>query len=133
MIADILQKTIDGLDLDYAEASTAMDSILDSSMTPSQFGALVTALRLKGETASEIAGFAESMGRHAIRVEVDHANLLDTCGTGGGKTRWLGISTAAAFVAAGAGATVAKHGNRGVTRTAGSSDVLEALGVNVMS
>ena len=133
MITDILQKSIDGQDLDYDEASAVMDSMLDSSILPSQFGALVTALRLKGETASELAGFAESMGRHAVRVNAHDTNLVDTCGTGGGKTRWLGISTTAAFVAAGAGATVAKHGNRGVTRPAGSSNVLEALGVNVMA
>ena len=133
MITDAIRSVVDGEDLDSATAASLMDTILENEMTPAQFGALVTALRLKGETASEIAGFASSMTRHARRVDVDSTALVDTCGTGGGRTRWVGVSTAAAIVAAGAGAVVAKHGNRGVTRPAGSSDVLEALGVNLMA
>ena len=133
MIAEALRSVVDGDDLDRATAAALMDSILQDEMTPAQFGALVTALRLKGETAAEIAGFAASMTRHALRVDADSDALVDTCGTGGGPSRWVGISTAAAIVAAGAGAIVAKHGNRGVTRPAGSSDVLEALGVNLMA
>lgn len=133
MIAQAIRSVVDGEDLDTATAAALMDAILEDEMTPAQFGALVTALRLKGETAAEIAGFAASMARHALRVEVDSAALVDTCGTGGGRTRWVGVSTAAALVAAGAGAVVAKHGNRGVTRPAGSGDVLEALGVNLMA
>lgn len=133
MIAEAIRSVVDGDDLDRATAAALMDAILQDEITPAQFGALVTALRFKGETASEIAGFASSMTRHALRVDVEGASLVDTCGTGGGSGRWLGISTAAAIVAAGAGAVVAKHGNRGVTRPAGSSDVLEALGVNLMA
>ncbi|MDE2868375.1 MAG: anthranilate phosphoribosyltransferase [Chloroflexota bacterium] len=133
MITKAIRSVVDGGDLDTATATALMDAILEDEMTPAQFGALVTALRLKGETAAEIAGFAASMTRHALRVDVDSAALVDTCGTGGGRTRWVGVSTAAAFVAAGAGAVVAKHGNRGVTRPAGSGDVLEALGVNLMA
>lgn len=133
MIAEAIRSVVEGEDLDRAAAAGVMDAILEDEMTPAQFGALVTALRLKGETAAEIAGFAASMTRHALNVHVDSAALVDTCGTGGGRTRWVGVSTAAAFVAAGAGAVVAKHGNRGVTRPAGSGDVLEALGVNLMA
>ena len=133
MITEAIRSVVDGDDLDGATAAALMDAILEDAMTPAQFGALVTALRFKGETAEEIAGFAASMTRHALRVDVDGASLVDTCGTGGGSGRWVGISTAAAIVAAGAGAVVAKHGNRGVTRPAGSSDVLEALGVNLMA
>lgn len=133
MITEAIRSVVDGDDLDTATATALMDAILENEMTPAQFGALVTALRLKGETAAEIAGFAASMTRHALRVDVDSAALVDTCGTGGGPTRWVGVSTTAAFVAAGAGAVVAKHGNRGVTRPVGSGDVLEALGVNLMA
>ena len=133
MITEAIRSVVDGDDLDSATATALMDAILEDEMTPAQFGALVTALRFKGETAAEIAGFAASMTRHSLRVDVDSAALVDTCGTGGGRTRWVGISTAAAIVAAGAGAVVAKHGNRGVTRPVGSSDVLEALGVNLMA
>lgn len=133
MIAQAIRSVVDGEDLDSATAASLMDAILENEMSPAQFGALVTALRLKGETAAEIAGFAASMTRHARHVDVDSSTLVDTCGTGGGRTRWVGVSTAAAIVAAGAGAVVAKHGNRGVTRPAGSGDVLEALGVNLMA
>lgn len=133
MITDAIRSVVDGDDLDSATATALMDAILEDEMTPAQFGALVTALRFKGETAAEVAGFAASMTRHALSVDVDSAALVDTCGTGGGRTRWVGVSTAAAFLAAGAGAVVAKHGNRGVTRPAGSGDVLEALGVNLMA
>lgn len=133
MISEAIRSVVDGDNLDTTTAIGLMDAILEDEMTPAQFGALVTALRLKGETAAEIAGFAASMTRHALRVDVDSAALVDTCGTGGGRTRWVGVSTAAAFVAAGADAVVAKHGNRGVTRPAGSGDVLEALGVNLMA
>ena len=133
MITEAIRSVVDGDDLDRATADSLMDAILEDEMTPAQFGAFVTALRFKGESAAEIAGFAASMTRHALSVHVDSAALVDTCGTGGGRTRWVGVSTAAAFVAAGAGAVVAKHGNRGVTRPAGSGDVLEALGVNLMA
>ena len=133
MITDAIRTVVDGDDLDSATAAALMDSILEDQMTRAQFGALVTALRFKGETAAEIAGFAASMTRFALRVDVDSASLVDTCGTGGGRTRWVGVSTAAAIVAAGAGAVVAKHGNRGVTRPVGSSDVVESLGVNLMA
>ena len=133
MITEAIRSVVDGDDLDSSAAAALMDAILEDEMSPAQFGALVTALRFKGETAAEIAGFAASMTRHSLRVDVDSSALVDTCGTGGGRTRWVGISTAAAIVAAGAGAVVAKHGNRGVTRPAGSGDVLEALGVNLMA
>ena len=98
--------------------------------TPAQFGAFVTALRLKGETPEEIAGMARVMREKALRVSVDGA-LVDTCGTGGDGSGAFNVSTTAAFVAAGAGAKVAKHGNRAMSGACGSADVLEALGVRI--
>jgi anthranilate phosphoribosyltransferase len=108
-----------------------MDQIMTGQVTPAQIGALVTALRMRGETVEEIAGFAATMRRHALRVEVDldSAPVVDTCGTGGDAAGTFNISTTAAFVIAGAGVRVAKHGNRSVTSKCGSADLLETLGV----
>src|SRR5438270_6969225 len=99
--------------------------------TPVQIAALLIGLRVKGETAEEIAGAARALREAMVRVEAHGAHLVDTCGTGSGTVSTFNISTAAAFVAAGAGATVAKHGNRSMTSQCGSADVLEALGVKI--
>jgi len=130
MIRDAIEKAVAGTDLTRDEAAAVMEEIMTGQATPAQFGALVTALRLKGETVPEIAGFASVMRRLATAVDAGRP-VVDTCGTGGDGSGTFNISTTAAFVAAGAGATVAKHGNRSMTSKCGSADVLEALGVNI--
>jgi anthranilate phosphoribosyltransferase len=119
--------------LNAAEASRAMDLIMTGAVTPAQIGAMVTALRMRGESVDEIAGFASSMRRHALRVQVDldAGPLVDTCGTGGDASNTFNISTTASFVIAGAGVRVAKHGNRSVTSKCGSADLLEGVGVAI--
>jgi anthranilate phosphoribosyltransferase len=123
-----LQHVIDGRDLSRTHARLAMDLIMRGHATPAQIGGFLVALRLKGETADEIAGFAEAMRDHAVPVRPARDDLVDTAGTGGDGAQTLNISTAAAIVAAAAGAAVAKHGNRAVSSASGSADVLEALG-----
>ncbi len=126
-----LQKITRGENLTQAEAAAAFDLIMTGEATPAQIGALITALRMKGETVDEIAGGAESMRRHAVFIDCAGLPVVDTCGTGGDGRNTFNISTTAAFVVAGAGVPVAKHGNRAITSACGSADVLMALGVNL--
>ena len=128
MIQNALAQLLDGRDLTRDEARRVMDTIMSGEATPAQIGGFLVALRLKGETADEIAGCAEAMRAHVLPVSPKRDDLVDTAGTGGDGGRTFNISTAAALVAAAAGAGVAKHGNRSVSSASGSADVLEALG-----
>jgi anthranilate phosphoribosyltransferase len=131
MIKDALSKLVERRDLSREEMAEAMGEIADGSATPAQVGAFLAALRLKGETVDEIAGAAQVMRQRVDPIRVDAAIFVDTCGTGGDGQNTFNISTTAAFAVAGAGVTVAKHGNRSVSSRCGSADVLGALGVNV--
>jgi anthranilate phosphoribosyltransferase len=129
-IRDHIIQLARGNDLSQAEAADAMEEMMTGTATPAQIAAFLTALHLKGETEAEIAGMAQVMREKATPVHFD-GPVLDTCGTGGDGSGTFNISTTAAFVAAGAGATVAKHGNRAASSACGSADVLEGLGVNI--
>jgi anthranilate phosphoribosyltransferase len=131
MIQPALAKLLDGHDLTRDEARQVMGQIMDGEATAGQIGGFLVALRLKGETADEIAGCAEAMREHVLPVHPQRQDLVDTAGTGGDGGKTFNISTAAALVAAAAGAGVAKHGNRSVSSQAGSADVLEALGFDL--
>jgi len=132
MITDLIQKMIDRGDLTEQEARTAMEEIMTGQSTDAQIAAFLTALRMKGETAPELIGFARVMREKAEPLWNGEAvPVLDTCGTGGDRSGTFNISTAAALVAAGAGVHVAKHGNRSASSRCGSADVMEALGVDI--
>jgi len=131
MIQSAISELMDGRDLSQEDAREVMNSIMAGGATPAQIGAFLVALRIKGETADEIAGCAEAMREHVLVVRPARTDLVDTAGTGGDGARTFNISTAAALVAAAAGAGVAKHGNRAVSSSSGSADVLEALGFNL--
>jgi anthranilate phosphoribosyltransferase len=128
MIQRAIMRLLEGYDLTRAEAREVMGSIMNGEATQAQMGGFLVALRFKGETAHEIAGCAEAMREHVLAVKPKRQDLVDTAGTGGDNAHTLNISTAAALVAAAAGAGVAKHGNRAVSSSSGSADVLEALG-----
>lgn len=136
MIHEALEKLVRGEDLSRVEAESAMEQILSAQANDAQIAALLTALRIKGETVDELVGFATAMRRHATPIfpgnlPVAIEALVDTCGTGGDGSGTFNVSTAAAFVAAGAGVHVAKHGNRSISSRCGSADVLEHLGVRI--
>jgi anthranilate phosphoribosyltransferase len=131
VIQQAVAKLIERQDLTRAEMVQVMEEIADGAATPAQAGAILVALRLKGETVDEITGAAEVMRARVDRVRVEREVFVDTCGTGGDGRHTFNISTGAAFAVAGAGVCVAKHGNRAVSSRAGSADVLAALGVNV--
>ena len=130
MIRDAIKALVSGRSLGMEEAAGVMREVMEGEATPAQLGAFLTALRVKGETAQEMAGMAAVMREKALRVEVE-GPLVDTCGTGGDGKGSFNVSTAAAFVAAASGLKVAKHGNRAASGTCGSADVLEALGVKI--
>ena len=130
-IRQAIDKLVNRVDLSEAEAIDVMNQIMTGEATPLQVAAVLTALRMKGETVDEITGAARVMREKAHRVNVGTKTVLDTCGTGGDQKGTFNISTTAAFVLAGAGVNVAKHGNRSVSSQSGSADVLGALGVKV--
>ena len=126
-----IQSVMEGRSLSREESGAAIEAMLTGTAPASQMAALLVALRMKGETPDEIAGAAQAMRARAVRVEVPLDRLIDTCGTGGDGAHTFNISTASAFVAAAAGARVAKHGNRAASSKCGSADVLAALGAEV--
>jgi anthranilate phosphoribosyltransferase len=145
MIKEAITKVVGGNDLTEVEMEKCMDEIISGKATPAQIGAFITALRLKGETVDEITGAARAMRAKGVKIQiedylvnidrdeinVEEETILDTCGTGGDATNTFNVSTACAFVAAGAGVRVAKHGNRAVSSLCGSADVVESLGVKL--
>ena len=131
MIAESIGRVIEGKNLPESEMMGVMNQIMGGEATPAQIGSFITALRMKGETVEEITGAARVMREKAVKIKTGSAIVVDTCGTGGDGANTFNISTTAAFVVAGAGLTVAKHGNRSVSSNCGSADVLKALGVNI--
>jgi len=127
--SELLKIVLAGRALDRAQARTAMRALASGGATDAQAGAFLAALRVRGETVPELVGFAEAVRGRAVKVKPKRRPLVDTCGTGGDGSGTFNISTTVAFIAAGAGAAVAKHGNRAVSSRSGSADVLEALGV----
>ncbi len=131
MIDSAIRSLVDGSDLSGEQSHAAMMQVMAGEATPAQIAGFLIALRMKGETVEEIAGCARAMRAHAAPATPTHETLVDTAGTGGDGSHTFNISTAAALVAAAAGARVAKHGNRAVSSRCGSADVLEALGVRI--
>lgn len=131
MFKELMDKLLRKNDLTRDEMASAMDLIMEGTLGPAQIAGLLVALRMKGETIDEVTGAASSMRRHATFIDAGTARVIDTCGTGGDGANTFNISTATAFVAAGAGVAVAKHGNRSVSSQCGSADVLAALGFNL--
>jgi anthranilate synthase/phosphoribosyltransferase len=126
-----ISRAVTGSSLGEEEAYEVMGAIMDGEATPAQIASLVTAIRMKGETVDEITGFARAMRERATPVHPHAAGVLDTCGTGGDGRATFNISTTTAFVVAGAGVPIAKHGNRAISSASGSADALEALGVDI--
>ncbi|PSN87319.1 anthranilate phosphoribosyltransferase [Candidatus Marsarchaeota G2 archaeon OSP_D] len=126
-----LIKAMEGCNLSPQEAESVLLEVLDGSATDAQIGALLVALKLKGETYEELAGFARGLMKKALRVNLSGGRLMDTAGTGGDRFKTFNVSTAAAFVLAAGGLRVAKHGNRSVSSTSGSADLMEAFGVRL--
>ena len=131
MIQDSIKQLISKKSLTKTQAQQVMNEIMSGEVTGSQFGAFVTSLMLKGETANEVAGVATSMREHSLKVSVSEKIILDTCGTGGDNSNTFNISTASGLILAGCGLKIAKHGNRAMSGNSGSADVLERLGVKI--
>jgi len=130
-ITEYLEVILEGNDLDFDQAKALLDTVFEGDVSDVQIAAFLAAMRMKRATPDEIAGLAQSLRDHAVRVEAGIDNMIDTCGTGGAALKTFNVSTAAALVAAGAGAYVAKHGNRGITSQCGSADVLAEMGVKI--
>ncbi len=130
MIKEAIEKVVNKIDLKEGEMRGAFGEIMSGQATPAQIGSFVTGLRMKGETVEEITGAAKVMREKCLKIDAG-TDLIDTCGTGGSPASTFNISTAAAFVIAGAGLKVAKHGNKAASSRCGSADVLEALGVKI--
>jgi anthranilate synthase/phosphoribosyltransferase len=128
---NLLEKVVSKKDLDTKEAEQVMNMIMSNELTNAQIASLLTSLRIKGESVDEIVGFAKIMRHKSEKIDLDSHILVDTCGTGGDSKNTFNISTASAFVVAGSGVMVAKHGNKAVSSKSGSADVLEKLGVNI--
>ena len=131
MIQEAISKVVVGTNLTEIEMVEVMDQIMTGGASDAQIGSFITALRMKGETVEEITGAARVMREKALHIDAGGGRVVDTCGTGGDSSGTFNISTTAAFIAAGAGAKVAKHGNRSVSSRSGSADVLRSLGVNI--
>ena len=130
-ITEYIEIILEGNDLSFDQARQLLDTIFEGDVAEVQIAAFLAAMRAKKAAVTEISGLAYSLREHAVPVKVNASPLVDTCGTGGAALKTFNISTAAAFVAAGAGVYVAKHGNKGITSQCGSADVLTALGVNI--
>lgn len=130
-VQEAIQRVIEGRSLDEKQAAAVASDIMAGKATPAQIAALLVGLRIKGETVEEITGFVRTMRQGATPVPAVAGDLVDTCGTGGDRSGTFNISTVSAFVAAGAGCKIAKHGNRSVSSGCGSADVLQALGVDI--
>ncbi|MBN2374301.1 anthranilate phosphoribosyltransferase [bacterium] len=130
MIKEAIAKAVDGSNLSKEEAAQTMEEIMSGNATDAQIASFITALRIKGETVDEITGFTEVMRNKATRINAK-GPVIDTCGTGGDRAQTFNISTISALIAAGAGALVAKHGNRSVSSKCGSADCLHALGIDI--
>ena len=131
MFNDTLQKILSGNSLSFSEAQDAMEEIMSGKVSDIKLSSWLTALKLKGETADEIGGCASVMNRYSTKVACEDPDVVDIVGTGGDGAKTFNVSTTAAFVIAGAGITVAKHGNRAVSSKSGSADVLTELGINI--
>ena len=131
MIKEAIEKVVREVDLTEVETRGVFEEIMSGEATPAQIGSFVTALRMKGETINEITGAAKVMREKSIKIDAGEGITVDTCGTGGSGISTFNISTTVAFVVAGCGVRVAKHGNRSASSRCGSADVLEALGVNL--
>ena len=131
MIKTAIEKVVDGENLTEVEMPGTMNQIMGGDATPAQIGSFITALRVKGETIDEITGAVRVMRQKATKIKTKHGLVVDTWGTGGDGSQTFNVSTTVAFVVAGAGVPVAKHGNRAISSRSGSADVLKALGVNI--
>lgn len=131
MIQELISRLVERVDLEEEEVTSVFNMVMDGVATPAQISALLVSLRMKGETIPEITGAARVMLEKAVKITPEASNVVDLCGTGGDGIGTFNISTVSSFIVAGAGVPVAKHGNRSVSSSVGSADVLEMLGVDI--